>query len=164
MKTSRGEASLKIRWVFDIVFRVIFVMGNSAGFFPVDAAPIMDYRVERCMKQFMCKMPYSYSIDPCIQFLSLVPKKQVDTLWLLFKKYDREGNNYLVCSATRLHHPNVFQTADDFFERIIKFPRSGLTDSMFRLIGKLLTIFPVLYSHICLKTQEVTPISPLGSS
>mmetsp|Transcript_25800 Transcript_25800/g.43047 ORF Transcript_25800/g.43047 Transcript_25800/m.43047 type:complete len:272 (-) Transcript_25800:1343-2158(-) len=63
--------------------------------------------------------PVDYRIERTMKNFQL-PMNKVEELWKIFCRHDREGTGYLA--------------VDEFFERIIRYPRSGLTDQMFRLI------------------------------
>ena len=61
-----------------------------------------------------------------------VSQEKIDDLWRLFLKYDREMKGNM--------------TLDDFFDRLLKYPRTGLTDAMTKLIGIELHNFYIIFS------------------
>lgn len=108
----------------------------------------MDYRVERTMKKFNCEsVTVSKTANHLIYRVSIsVPMAQVEKLWHLFCKNDRDGSGYLVRNITHLiavapmmlllkfQRSLLIQTVDDFFARVIQYPRTGLTHQMLKLI------------------------------
>lgn len=60
-----------------------------------------------------------HRVKKCLKTF-LLPNSKLAVLWAIFHRNDREGNNCI--------------TMDDFFDKIIHYPRSGLTDAMYMLI------------------------------
>jgi len=71
------------------------------------------------MGSVLAPPPMDYRIERTVKKFNL-PLKKIEQLWHLFCKHDREGSGYL--------------TMDDFFNKLIQYPRTCLTDSMFKLI------------------------------
>lgn len=63
--------------------------------------------------------PTDFRVERTIKIFQ-IPQKKIEILWKTFCRYDREGSGNIAI--------------DDFFEKIIKYPRSVLTDQMFQLI------------------------------
>lgn len=67
---------------------------------------------------------------------SIVPQDKIESLWRIFCKFDSQSKGYV--------------TLDDFYDKLIKYPRNGLTDQMTKIVGKVcIGIIKVFYLNKC---------------
>ena len=64
-----------------------------------------------------------------------MPQEKIESLWRIFCKFDNQSKGYV--------------TLDDFYDKLIKYPRNGLTDQMTKIIGRV-CMFVLLQSHLVL--------------
>lgn len=55
-----------------------------------------------------------------------MPQEKIESLWRIFCKFDSQSKGYV--------------TLDDFYDKLIKYPRNGLTDQMTKIIGEVCVI------------------------
>eukprot|EP01038_Epipyxis_sp_PR26KG_P007465 gene7465-10176_t len=90
----------------------------------------IDYRIEKCIRNFM------------------IPKNKLEELWQTFQKYDLKGDGVV--------------SVDDFFEKIIEYPRSRVTEPLLGLIDtksdnglKFGEYVEIICTICCFETSEL---------
>jgi hypothetical protein len=69
-----------------------------------------------------------------------VPQEKIESLWRIFCKFDSQSKGYV--------------TLDDFYDKLIKYPRNGLTDQMTKIIGRVCMVM-LLKSHLVLLLKSM---------